>query len=80
MVLLLWFLSVKILTKHYFIRGENLHFGKIIAHVHLSGMEDVNRRNEIEYLTVSKEALVSKENIGDDGIGDEDWNVISTQR
>ena len=44
------------------------------------GMEDVNRMNEIKHLAVTKEALVSKENIGDDGIGDEDWNVISAQR
>jgi hypothetical protein len=36
--------------------------------------------DEIKQLMVAKEALVSKENIGDDGIGDEDWNVMNAQR
>ncbi|KAH3749001.1 hypothetical protein DPMN_183490 [Dreissena polymorpha] len=35
---------------------------------------------QLRHLSVTKEALVSKENMGDDGIGDEDWTVISAQR
>ncbi|XP_053386541.1 neurobeachin-like protein 1 [Mercenaria mercenaria] len=43
------------------------------------GVEDNVLMDEIQQLMVTKEALVSRENIGDDGIGDEDWNVISAQ-
>ncbi|XP_067686159.1 neurobeachin-like protein 1 [Haliotis asinina] len=32
---------------------------------------------EVKTIKVAKEALVSKENIADDALGDEDWNVIS---
>ncbi|XP_060592045.1 neurobeachin-like protein 1, partial [Ruditapes philippinarum] len=43
------------------------------------GVEDNVFMDEIKQLMVAKEALVSKENIGDDGIGDEDWNVMNAQ-
>ncbi|KAL4217498.1 Neurobeachin-like protein 1 [Mactra antiquata] len=43
------------------------------------GVEDTAFTDELNRIVVAKEALVSKENIGDDGIGDEDWNVVSTQ-
>ncbi|XP_052812655.1 neurobeachin-like protein 1 isoform X3 [Mya arenaria] len=43
------------------------------------GVEDINLLEAMRKLNVVKEAFVSKENIGDDGIGDEDWNVISAQ-
>lgn len=35
---------------------------------------------EVKTIKVAKEALVSKENIADDTLGDEDWNVISASR
>ena len=33
-----------------------------------------------EKIRVAKEALVSKENIADDTLGDEEWSVISASR
>lgn len=33
-----------------------------------------------EKIRVSKEALVSRENIADDTLGDEEWSVISASR
>ena len=35
---------------------------------------------QLEHLSIAKEALVSKENLADDAIGDEEWNVISSSR
>ncbi|ESO94157.1 hypothetical protein LOTGIDRAFT_232423 [Lottia gigantea] len=43
-----------------------------------TGLTEAEYQQELQNLKVSKEALVSKENIADDGLGDEDWNVISS--
>jgi len=43
-----------------------------------TGVDDINLLEEMRKLSVTKEVLVSKD-IGDDGIGDEDWSVVSAQ-
>ena len=44
------------------------------------GVDSMDGPSDIKSLVVSKEALVSKENIADDAIGDEEWSVISSSR
>lgn len=43
------------------------------------GADSSSAGDDIKLLSVTKAAVVSKENIGDDGLGDEDWNVINSQ-
>ncbi|KAK3083537.1 hypothetical protein FSP39_025014, partial [Pinctada imbricata] len=43
------------------------------------GMCEATMAAEIEKLKVAKEAVISKDNIGDDALGDEEWNVISQE-
>ena len=44
------------------------------------GTENTDAMEEVKHLLVAKEALVSKENIADDVLGDEEWNAISSSR
>ncbi|XP_069107826.1 neurobeachin-like protein 1 isoform X1 [Argopecten irradians] len=43
------------------------------------GINETDESEQLRRLSVAKEALVSKENIADDTITDEEWNVISSQ-
>ena len=44
------------------------------------GVDNIDVQQQLECLSIAKEALVSKENLADDAIGDEEWNVISSSR
>ncbi|CAG2206968.1 NEBL1_2 [Mytilus edulis] len=41
------------------------------------GVNDLDPSDQLKQLTVTKEALVSKENIADDIIGDEEWTAVN---
>ncbi|CAI9726854.1 1 isoform X1 [Octopus vulgaris] len=41
-------------------------------------LPDKSEEDGLQKLELAKEALVSRENIADDALGDEDWNVISS--
>ena len=50
-----------------------------VTHVYMyyAGVDDLDPSEQLKQLTVTKEALVSEEDIADDIIGDEEWSVIS---
>ncbi|KAJ8319878.1 hypothetical protein KUTeg_001465 [Tegillarca granosa] len=43
------------------------------------GLTETDGTDQLQQLVAAKEALVSKKDLADDSIGDEDWSVISTQ-
>ena len=47
----------------------------LITLIFVEGFSETDINDQLKQLTVAKEALVSKEDIADDTIGDEDWNV-----
>ena len=50
-----------------------------IFNLYCVGATEAAVAEQAEKLKLAKEAVISKENIGDDALGDEDWNVISQE-
>lgn len=48
--------------------------------LYISGVIDTNDSLKLEALKGVKKALVSKENIADDTLGDEEWTAISSSK
>ena len=46
-------------------------------YLYFAGVDDLDPSEQLKQLTVTKEALVSKEDIADDIIGDEEWSAIN---
>lgn len=51
----------------------------IVFNSFVVGLTETEGTDQLQQLVAAKEALVSKKDLADDSIGDEDWSVISTQ-
>ncbi|XP_021366386.1 neurobeachin-like protein 1 isoform X2 [Mizuhopecten yessoensis] len=67
-------MKVKLVPNHNF----DLHIEAAMLRDN-QGVSETDDSEQLKRMSVAKEALVSKENIADDTITDEEWNVISSQ-
>lgn len=56
---------------------KSLQIKKVGFYISFLGVDDLDIGDQLKKLAIAKEALVSKENMADDIIGDEEWVAMN---